>query len=263
MPEITYLSLGWGVQSWTIAAMVALGELPPIDLAIHADTGHEGQKTYEHASKWTPWLEERGVGVVTVQPANQQIVREDWGIGSIHVPAYTLGKQDASHGQIKRQCTKHWKLQPIRSHLRTLLPPRPKPGAVECWQGISLEEYTRMRSSDVKYIENVYPLVELRMTRGDCISWLRGKGLDVPPKSSCVFCPHHNLAAWRNLKRQGGPDWDNAVYVDQNIRDRRGDFTLFLHPARVPLEEAVRIPEDYGAEQLALDIPCDGGVCFV
>ena len=41
MPEITYLSLGWGVQSWTIAAMAALGELPPIDLAIHADTGHE------------------------------------------------------------------------------------------------------------------------------------------------------------------------------------------------------------------------------
>ena len=41
MPEITYLSLGWGVQSWTIAAMAALEELPPIDLAIHADTGHE------------------------------------------------------------------------------------------------------------------------------------------------------------------------------------------------------------------------------
>ena len=32
MPEITYLSLGWGVRSWTIAAMAALEELPPIDL---------------------------------------------------------------------------------------------------------------------------------------------------------------------------------------------------------------------------------------
>jgi len=34
------LSLGWGVQSWTLAAMIALKELPPIDYAIHADTTH-------------------------------------------------------------------------------------------------------------------------------------------------------------------------------------------------------------------------------
>ena len=51
MPELTYLSLGWGVQSFTLAAMAALGELPPIDLAIHADTGHEAQGTYDHARK--------------------------------------------------------------------------------------------------------------------------------------------------------------------------------------------------------------------
>ena len=263
MPELTYLSLGWGVQSWTIAAMVALGDLPPIDLAIHADTGHEPQRTYDHAAKWTPWLEERGLTVVTVKPVNQQVIREDWGIGSVHIPAFTLAKSDGSHGQIRRQCTKHWKLQPIRAHLRTLLSPRPAPGAVECWQGISLDEYSRMRSSDVKYIENVYPLVDRRMSRGDCIAWLQGKGLDVPPKSSCVFCPYHSLSAWRDLKAQGGPDWDKAVYVDQNIRARRNDFRLFVHPARQPLEEAVRIPSDYGAEQLELGIPCDGGVCFV
>ena len=53
MPIITYLSLGWGIQSWTIAAMVALGKLPMIDFAIHSDTGHEAQGTYQHARKWT------------------------------------------------------------------------------------------------------------------------------------------------------------------------------------------------------------------
>ena len=67
---LRYLSLGWGVQSWTIAAMVALGELPPVDIAVHADTGHEAQGTYEHVRLWTPWLEERGVKVATVHPDN-------------------------------------------------------------------------------------------------------------------------------------------------------------------------------------------------
>ena len=43
------ISLGWGVQSWTLAAMVALRELPMVDYAIHADTGHERDGTYRHA----------------------------------------------------------------------------------------------------------------------------------------------------------------------------------------------------------------------
>lgn len=32
------ISLGWGVQSWSLAAMAALGEIPRVDYAIHADT---------------------------------------------------------------------------------------------------------------------------------------------------------------------------------------------------------------------------------
>jgi hypothetical protein len=35
------LSLGWGVQSFTLAAMSALGDLPLLDYAVHADTGYE------------------------------------------------------------------------------------------------------------------------------------------------------------------------------------------------------------------------------
>ena len=36
MPVMKIISLGWGVQSFTLAAMVALGELEPVDFAIHA-----------------------------------------------------------------------------------------------------------------------------------------------------------------------------------------------------------------------------------
>lgn len=64
------LSLGWGVQSFTLAAMSALGELEPIDAAIHSDTGYESQLTYEFAKRWTGWLEDHGVKVVTVHGTN-------------------------------------------------------------------------------------------------------------------------------------------------------------------------------------------------
>lgn len=42
-PMFRIVSLGWGVQSWTIAAMMALDDLPRAEFLVHADT------TWEHA----------------------------------------------------------------------------------------------------------------------------------------------------------------------------------------------------------------------
>ena len=255
------ISLGWGVQSWTLAAMVALKELPPVDYAVHADTGHEMSGTYAHAKKWTPWLEEHGVKVVTVHGRRTEVVVEAWS-NSVNIPAFTLDKQTGSRGQVQRQCTNLWKIQPIRRFIRTIIP-NPKPGAVESWLGISLDEWQRMRTSDVAFIVNVYPLVDRRITREACVAWLQAHGLDIPPKSACTFCPFKSLSAWQELKRQGGPDWAEAIAVDEAIRWKREKHPLFVHPARKPLSAAVAIPEDVGAKQLELEIPCDGGVCFV
>ena len=69
------------------------------------------------------------------------------------------------------------------------------------------------------------------------------------------------------MKQAGGADWDEAVEVDEAIRQMGKDagleFEMFVHAATLPLEEAVRIPEDYGAKQMDMDIPCDSGHCFV
>ena len=198
------------------------------------------------------------------------MVRDGWGnTGSVQIPAFTLGKLTGHEGSIDRQCTRHWKITPIRRHIRQLLreraPGNPQPGAVHSLQGISLDETRRMKDSDVRYIVNRYPLVELRMTRRDCVAWLLQQGLEVPPKSACVFCPYHSLEEWRRLKERGGPEWQHAVATDELVRNQRDLHDLFVHPARKPLEQAVSIPRDHGAEQLRmeLDVPCDGGVCFV
>mgnify|MGYP005829885367 CR=1 FL=1 len=261
------LSLGWGVQSWTLAAMIATRELPPIDYAIHADTTHEASGTYHHAREWTPWLEDRGVKVVTVRGKRTDVLEQWRNSSSVLIPAFTTDRKTGKHGQVRRQCTYEWKIMPIRAFIRNRLKERHlrmTPGAVTSLQGISLDEYQRMRDSDVAYIVNEYPLVEARITRKDCISWLESHCLPVPPKSACTFCPYHGLAAWKTLKRQGGQDWTEAVAVDEAIRNKRPIGDLFVHPARRPLEEAIRIPEDVGATQLSLDdVPCDGGSCFV
>ena len=104
------LSLGWGKQSFTMAAMSALGELPKVDFAIHSDTTHERTETYAFAEKWTPWLEERGVRVVTVRGNRSLMGMEGIGEGYTSIPAYTrLAETGEEKGMLRRQCTGDWK----------------------------------------------------------------------------------------------------------------------------------------------------------
>lgn len=257
------LSLGWGVQSWTIAAMVALGEMEPVHAAIHADTYWEKAQTYEFIRAWKPWLRHHGVRVVTVGDRSQAVekVNTQW----TDIPAFTATPSE-NGGMLRRQCTQRWKIEPIRRWLRDELKKagtKKGTAAVESWQGISLDEFTRMRISDVRWIVNRYPLVDMRMTRQDCIIWLNRHNLPAPPKSACVFCPFQNLQAWRELKRAGGSDWHTAVDIDTAIRHVRPPYDLFVHPSRTPLEKAVSIPEDSGMLQANLLDECDSGYCFV
>ena len=266
-PLIRALSLGWGIQSMCLAGMIALKEIPTVDLAIHSDTSHEAAGTYTHAAKYTPWLEERGVKVVTVKDSNTDLVRLDWGEqGSIQIPAFTVDAQ-GKKGQIRRQCTGNWKVMAIRRYLRTQLPAgkRPPAGAIEMVLGISLDEWQRMRTSDVAYVTNVYPLVDMRMTRTDCVDWLEAHSIDVPPRSACVFCPFHKMAHWKEMKRAGGSDWNRAVEADTSIRNKRakdGAMQLFIHPGRRPLAEAVKLPEDQADAEMEDEMPCDSGTCW-
>jgi len=230
------ISLGWGVQSFTLAAMVALGELEPIDAAIHADTTHDSILTYSFAEKWTPWLEERGVMVITVKADDTDYIDRKYNY--LQIPAY-----DSSGGIGKRQCTTDWKIVPVRRKIRELSGGKP----VEQWIGISLDEIQRANKSGVQYVTNRFPLYEKRMTRAACIHWLEFRGIEVPPKSACVFCPYHGLTDWRKTKAVG-EDWQEAVRVDEEIRHvRNNGVTNYLTNKRVPLLELdLSTPEERG-----------------
>ena len=227
--------------------MVALGELPPIDAAIHADTTHERADTYTFAARQTPWLEERGVKVVKVQAISKVSAVDEY--GGCMIPAYIDSK-----GTFSRQCTSIWKRAPIRRWLQANRDKQP----VDLWLGISTDEAARMKPSDVQYITHRWPLIEKRMSRADCVRWLQAHDLEVPPKSSCVFCPYHDTRSWQELKSRGDGDWQKAVQVDEQIRKARPPYDLFVHPARVPLVDVdLRTAEEKG--QLRLwDEECEG-----
>ena len=115
-----------------------------------------------------------------------------------------------------------------------------------------------MKPADVKYITHRWPLIELNMSRYKCKQWLQDHNLEIPVSSSCVFCPYHDQETWRDIKISGNGDWTKAVDVDRQIRKARPPYDLFVHPARIPLEDVdLRNLEDRG--QLRLwDEECEG-----
>jgi hypothetical protein len=249
------ISLGWGVQSFTLAAMAALGDIPPVDAAIHADTTHERSATYAFAERWTPWLETRGVRVVTVQPAQNKL--EQFETRFVYIPAHTTDGN--SKGQLRRQCTGDWKVDPIRRWLQA----NRNRQQVSLLMGISLDEWHRAKDSPVKYVAHEFPLLDHKMTRNDCGNYLTRHELEAPGKSACTFCPYQSKREWRHTK-DNPQDWAQAVAVDEAIRKRRPPFNVYVHSACIPLVDVdLSTPEDHGQLRLLDDTPCDSGYCFL
>lgn len=250
MQPLRILSMGWGVQSTTLALMSAVGALPKLDAIIHADTSWESELTHAYIEKHLPIIKGAGINYVALSSlsARDPLTHPE----NVFVPAlHSKGTKYGKIGRLNRQCTSRWKLQPVRHAIwqELELSGREKTrDAVEMWLGISWDEATRAKNSDVGYITHRYPLLEkaTRMTRSQCEQWLVNNGFDVPSKSSCTHCTYHDIKTWEAMKRRGGADWQQAVDFDRTIRNKRGDGSeLFIHRHAIPLE-LIRIPEDEG-----------------
>jgi hypothetical protein len=222
--------------------MVALGELPMVDAAVHSDTQFERSETYEFAKQWTPWLEARGVRVVTVKPRKNSMVLFD-DTGRTMLPLYTKDT-NGNGGMLKRTCTNRWKIAPQRRWASDELARRglkKTPGVIEKMLGITSDEAHRAKTNDVKYIVNKYPFLEdgCWLSRAAVVRWLKDHDLPIPVKSACLMCPYHSRAAWDEIKLSGSGDWQRALEIDEAIRNKRkrAGYTCYLVPELVPLEQ--------------------------
>lgn len=257
--SIAVLSLGAGVQSTALLLMACHGEFAtrPVE-AVFADTGWEPAAVYQHLD----WLESvSSIPITRVRYKDQSIrdlAMKNGGIG-VDMPLYLVGQRGP--GILRRQCTGKFKIGPIRKRTREIMREHGVKRA-ETWMGISLDEAIRMRDSDVQYLTNVYPLVDKRLTRHDCLNWLERNGYPRPPKSSCIGCPYHSTAMWAEMARERPDEFADAVQFDAAMRHARPGYIAYLHRNRIPLSEIdTRTRADRG--QLGLfDDECDG-VCGV
>ena len=270
----TFLSLGAGVQSSTLALMAKEGVLSyAIDAAIFADTGAEPAEVY----RWLDWLEEQlpfpvhRVSAGNLRDDVLSALRGDIRTGHLGQPPF-FTRQDDKRGMLWRKCTRHYKIEVIERKVRALMGLQrgqraPRDLRILQLIGISLDEAQRMKESRKAYVQNVWPLVELSMTRQQCLDWLHARGYPRPPKSACTFCPYHDAATWRQMKSHDPESWADAIAIDRAIRAGipvAGIHSeLFLHRSLQPLEsiDFGEIEEDerrLAFDPLGMQNECEG-----
>lgn len=266
----TVLNLGCGVQSSTLALMIKEGQLAPIDYAIFADTGAEPQHVYDYLSYLKSLLPFPIHIVKTGEGLKEHLIKSVQNGRFAGPPFFTESDKSAKGGMLRRQCTREFKIDPINQKIRELAGlkkgQRAPKGKILAHQimGISMDEVIRMKPSREKWSEKIYPLIEMRMTRHDCLVWLKKHGYKIPNKSACTFCPYHDQATWREMKMNDPVSWAEAVKMDELIRNgtRGTKQKLYVHRSLTPLAEVdLRSEKDMG--QLSLFGEDCEGMCGV
>lgn len=254
--RIRVLSLGAGVQSSTLALMIARGELPPVDCAIFSDTGWEPVAVYE----WLAWLETQlPFPVHRVSAGNLRtdtMNRSKPTSGRVAaVPWFTLSPRGKT-GMGRRQCTAEYKLRPLQRKVVELMDGKRNRGGCEMLIGISMDEVWRMKPSRVQYIKNVFPLIENGITRQACLRWMEERQYPKPPKSSCIGCPFHSDAQWRALT---DAEFADAVEVDRAIRNQPGfRGQQFMHRSMKPLDRVDFSTDEERGQMSLFNNECEG-----
>lgn len=238
--KITVLSLGAGVQSSTLALMAEKGLIEKPSFAVFADTQAEPASVYS----WLDWLEgQLSFPIIRVSHGNLAIKALELKTSkagnkylSSDVPFYTLNVKGVL-GTTRRQCTSRYKIEPIYKAVKSF-----KKFGVKMQIGISTDEAGRQKPSRKKWIENVFPLIELSMSRSDCLRWLDSENLPTPPRSACVFCPYHSDNEWNDLKRNDPASFYAAVKFESDMQKQIKNVSKitsewYLHNSRKPLDK--------------------------
>jgi hypothetical protein len=238
------------VQSTTVLLLACEGLIPMFDAALFADTGWEPRAVYDQLDRVRRIAAQASIPVRTVSAGHIRRDAVDASRRFVTIPLH-VRNPDGSKGMARRQCTGEYKIKPLKAAARELLGyPHPTrvPRGVHAEQaiGISLDEIHRAKDSDVRYLRNAFPLLDLRMTRQDCLDYLAEHGFGDTVKSACVGCPYSGNARLRWIRDTDPDAWVDLVSFDREIRHGspraiadgkplRGQF--FVHRSLQPLDQ--------------------------
>lgn len=260
-------SCGGGVQSTACLVLAAEGRIP-YRTFIFANVGDQAEdpRTIRYIKEvLKPYATRHNIEWIDVHRQRRDGTRVDLyeellrPIRSIDIPV-----RMANGAPGNRNCTVYFKIKPIAKWIRKNAP--------NCilGKGISTDEPHRATPSreDDGYL-SAYPLIELGLSRSDCLRLVREAGLPQPPKSSCWFCPYKTTDQWITARRERPELFTKVVNLERHLNEKRsqiGKDSVFVSGvgARklLPIDKA--IPDQLGLfpEWIDEQDGCESGYCM-
>lgn len=248
VPEINVLSCGGGVQSTAIVGLIYAGTLPRPDLLVMVDTGYEKRGTLEYVDT----ILRRACAKMAIEfvmlrtPNNDSVFSQS---GVLLIPAYKV-LPDGTVQKLPTRCSGPWKAEVIRRYLRSR-----GVAKARMWLGISTDEADRQRVSKQGWVTNYYPLLDLNISRYQCLYTIRSLGWPDPARSSCIFCPNQKDDEYELLKSEYPVDYQRVVVIDNDIERR--DPSLFLHRSLTRMRDIIWRCDVAGHLAAMPPVPCE------
>jgi len=271
---VRVMSFGGGIQSVAIAALQVLGRIKGYDAYLFANVGDdsEEQATLDYFHNiFQPWAAKNGLVVHEIWKKNRdgsraptlyEAVMSD--NRSIPIPVWMSGGAPGN-----RTCTTDWKIRVVNKWIREQKythavqgigfssdeSDRAKPEK-EQWHNLEGMKAKRPRKLGF-WNKQEYPLLDLGLSRADCIAIIQSVGLPIPPKSACKWCPFNSKSRWVNRKINDRATFDLSCKMEKFVNEKRGLLgkdRVTLHPGGQMLDVAIpdQIPmfdfEDGGCE---------------
>jgi hypothetical protein len=233
-------SCGGGVDSVAIAVLICQGKLPTPQYAIMVDVGYEPQTTWNYAENaLRPRLREVGLELTilkTIDYSDNLLVKS----GHLVIPASRV-MPDGRISKLHTHCSQQWKMKTAKRWLRSQ-------GVHECeqWIGIAADEARRAKPDDAAWVRTRWPLIEMGLTRADCLYLIGHSGWPQPERTSCYMCPNRSDGDWRRLAMRSPDDFRRAVELEARVQEQFPD--TYLHRSGKPLALAIngcqQLPEE-------------------
>jgi hypothetical protein len=269
-PILRTFSSGGGVQSTAALILSAQGR---IDFPVHLwanvgdDSEHPATLAYvrdvlqpyaaEHGIEFHELRREKRDG--STETLYGQLVKK--GSRSLPIP---VRMSNGAPGT--RSCTADFKIRVLNKWHKAHGATATNPAHVGI--GFSTDEFSRVGNARKRVAEIVeYPLLDLGLSRADCMEITRKAGLPPAPKSACWFCPMHRPSTWREMRRDEPVLFRKSVELEDLLNERRdmlGKDHVYFTRFNKPLDEAIAAAQDsLFPDEDGWGAQCDEGTCFV
>ena len=267
MKRTHVFSCGGGVQSTACLVFAAQGKIP-YRTFIFANVGDKAEdpRTIAYVREvLKPYAAANGIEWVDIQRTRRDGMPVDLYV-DLHRPvrAINIPVRMDNGAPGNRNCTTEFKIKPIARWIKANAP-----GCV-LGKGISTDEphrATPSRESDG--YTSAYPLIDLGLSRQDCLALVARAGLPQPPKSSCWFCPYKTTDQWVNMRRERSELFDRVAALERHLNAKReaiGKDAVYISGIgarrRQPIDQA--IPDQLGLfpEWIDEQDGCESGYCM-